>query len=479
MATVLKIPRQFAPTMGQRAAATGVKFRPGSPSTLGKKVASGLVWRFDTFDCVSDNLACFEDDFGDSGSFLDVGGHRFYIAKPFPEEVTDVLDPFCDAGSSCSKSSNLGVMVEVLALEEEGGGGPPRTACPPLERPPLPEQDPLPPERDILESAIMDLHAPLYLTADPTKITEDLEQARLALLDKAVGIKDTHQRVNSTLREYNTVQGYTPAGDGPSRARQVRQQGQDLGTELNRAAPSARSPPVIAKPTYITPTNNLRAARYISSELAGLQGEELREKQARLQELLNTTDLQQQAMEPDREASGTQRDNCLAIAGRNKSQAQQASSPNQGRAEHSRSNRAPGKSGGNHRTQHSGYHSGQPRDPAAVTSKPCNPPRPDAAEPAQGKAVAHAALAPGAGHDAQGPQPARLHVSLRVRERVDPPKDDACHWPNLLTDSKLDEEESSAGPICFGSRIRNEPFLPKFALPRDMPKYTGAVKPED
>jgi hypothetical protein len=102
--------------MGQRAAVTGVKFRPGSPSTLGDKVASGLVWRFGTFDCISDNLACFNDGFGDSGSFLDVGGHRFYVAKPFPEEVTDVLDPLCDEGSSCSESTNLGAMVEVLAL---------------------------------------------------------------------------------------------------------------------------------------------------------------------------------------------------------------------------------------------------------------------------------------------------------------------------------------------------------------------------
>jgi hypothetical protein len=91
--------------MGQRAAATGVKFRSGSRSTLGEKVTPSLVWRFGTFDCVSDNLACFEDDFGDSGSFLDVGGHHFCIAKPFPEEVTDVLDPLCDVGSSCSESN--------------------------------------------------------------------------------------------------------------------------------------------------------------------------------------------------------------------------------------------------------------------------------------------------------------------------------------------------------------------------------------
>jgi hypothetical protein len=86
--------------VGQRAAATGVKFQLGSPSTLSEKVASGLVWRFGTFDCVSDNLAYFKDGIGDSGTFLDVGGHRFYIAMPFPKEVTDVLDPLCDASSS-------------------------------------------------------------------------------------------------------------------------------------------------------------------------------------------------------------------------------------------------------------------------------------------------------------------------------------------------------------------------------------------
>jgi hypothetical protein len=102
--------------VGQHAAATGVKFRLGPSLTLGEKVASGLVWRFGTFDCVSNNLACFMDGFGDSGSFLNVGSHRFYVAKPFPEEVTDVLDPLSDRGSSCSESSNLGAMVEVMAL---------------------------------------------------------------------------------------------------------------------------------------------------------------------------------------------------------------------------------------------------------------------------------------------------------------------------------------------------------------------------
>jgi hypothetical protein len=268
--------------MGQRAAATRVKFRPGSPSTLGKKVASSLVWRFGTFDCISDNLACFKDGLGDSGSFLDVGSHRFYVAKPFPEEVTDVLDPLYDIGLDCSESSDLCAMVEVLALEEDGGGNLPRTARPPLKCPHLREQDLPPPERDVLDSTITNLRAPLDITADPAKLTEDLERTCLTLLKEAIGVEDTRRRILSTLHEYNTAQGYMPAGDGPSRAGEVHQRGRELGAELNQAAPSAKLPPVIAKPTYSTPTKNIRAAHYITSELAGLQGEDLWEKQARL-----------------------------------------------------------------------------------------------------------------------------------------------------------------------------------------------------
>jgi hypothetical protein len=79
---------------------TGVKFRPGPSSALGEKVASGLVWSSGTFDCISDNLACFKNGFGNSGSFLDIGSHCFYVTKPFPEEVTDVFDPLSDGGSS-------------------------------------------------------------------------------------------------------------------------------------------------------------------------------------------------------------------------------------------------------------------------------------------------------------------------------------------------------------------------------------------
>jgi hypothetical protein len=288
--------------VGQSTAASGVKFRPG-PS--GEKVASGLVWRFDTFDCIDDNLAYFKNGLGDDDSFLDVSSHRFYVAKPFSEEVTNVLDPLCDADSEDGKSSNFCSMVEVLALEEDGGGGPSCSARPPLERSPPPEHGLPPPERHVLDAAITDLRAPLDISADPVKVSEDLERMRLNLLKEAVDVDDTRRRILSTNNEYNVAHGFTPAGDGPSRAGQVRQRGRELGTELNQAAPSANLPSIINKPTYSTPTKNLRAAHYITSKLDGLQGEDLREKQARIQELLNAADLQQQAMEPCGEASGT------------------------------------------------------------------------------------------------------------------------------------------------------------------------------
>jgi hypothetical protein len=157
--------------------------------------------------------------------------------------------------------------------------------------------------------------APLDLTADPVKISEDLERTRRNLLKEAVDVDDTRWRVLSTINEYNVAHGFTPAGDGPSRAGQVRQRGRELGAELNQAAPSAKLPAIINKPTYSTPTKNFRAARYITSELDGLQGKDLREKQARIQELLNAVDLQQQAMEPHGEASGTRYENRIVVAG--------------------------------------------------------------------------------------------------------------------------------------------------------------------
>jgi hypothetical protein len=86
-----------------------VKFRPGSPSTLGEKVDIGLVLRFGIINCINDNLNCFEDGFSDNGSFLDVGGHRFYVTvtKPFLEEVTDVSTLSVTQAQAVAKAATL------------------------------------------------------------------------------------------------------------------------------------------------------------------------------------------------------------------------------------------------------------------------------------------------------------------------------------------------------------------------------------
>jgi hypothetical protein len=115
-------------------------------------------------------LACFKDGFGDSGSFLDVGGHRFYVAKPFPEEATDVLDPLRDGGSSCGKSCDFGAMVEVMALGDKEGGNSLCSARPPLERLPLQEQNAPLLEQDTSDIAVVDLRTPLDHVIAPPRL---------------------------------------------------------------------------------------------------------------------------------------------------------------------------------------------------------------------------------------------------------------------------------------------------------------------
>src|ERR1041384_3374258 len=58
-------------------------------------------------------------------------------------------------------------------------------------------------------------------------------------------------------------------------------------------------------------------------------------------------------------------------------------------------------------------------------------------------------------------------------------QNDARHRIELLEKEAQEDEEGEAGPSCFGYRIRTEKFPKAFTLPRDTPKYNGAVKPED
>jgi hypothetical protein len=202
---------------------------------LGEKVASGLVWRFGTFDCVSDNLAYFKNGLGNSGSFLDVGSHRFYVAKPFPEEVTDVFDPLSDGGSSCSESNNLGTMVEVMALGEEEGGDSPRPERPSPKRLLPQAQDAPLPEQDAPDVSVVDLRAPLNRVIDPARVADALERTRLILLSRVAGEEAGRRHMSTTLREF-----YDAHGDAPDEL--VHGQQRDNGLDAMGPSQVQRSP---------------------------------------------------------------------------------------------------------------------------------------------------------------------------------------------------------------------------------------------
>jgi hypothetical protein len=133
-------------------------------------VASGLIPRFSTLDCITDSLACFKNRFIGYCSIISFGEHRFYVVvpEPFPNEVANVSDPLFDKESYCSDSTDIGAMVEVMALGDEDGGDLPHTARWPLKRQPQREANaPPPPTQDMLDLAIQDLRAPLNLIVDP------------------------------------------------------------------------------------------------------------------------------------------------------------------------------------------------------------------------------------------------------------------------------------------------------------------------
>ena len=45
--------------------------------------------------------------------------------------------------------------------------------------------------------------------------------------------------------------------------------------------------------------------------------------------------------------------------------------------------------------------------------------------------------------------------------------------------SEVIEEEAPQGPACFAARIRREPPMPNFQLPRGTKRYDGSTRPED
>jgi hypothetical protein len=192
MAYAVIDPRHLAPTVGPSASAAGVFFRTGLLLPSGERVASGLVWRLGSLDCVSDNAGCFADmPFPAGGNVITFGTHRIYVAtvapQRYPCHVRSCTSPPRGAGVG-SSATGTGIAQEVMTTGDnttkttrvrgpqlehsgdvDGGSGP----------------GPPPPPPSKLEAARAKLHTPLAAGADPSALETELEAHRLLLLQQA------------------------------------------------------------------------------------------------------------------------------------------------------------------------------------------------------------------------------------------------------------------------------------------------------
>ncbi|KAK1613717.1 hypothetical protein QYE76_019234 [Lolium multiflorum] len=274
MAYAVTIPRHLAPTVGPSASSAGVFIRTGLTITTGERVASGLIWRFGSLNCVSDNAGCFADrPFPAGGSVISFGGFDVYVATVapprYPRQVLRCASPPPRAGSSAPAGP---AVVQVMMAGEELPTKNPRMRGPNLERNIDPNASGSGPKAPPPPSRLDAVRAKLS-----TPLTPELAAAK--------------RQMEITQREYNRAHGLTPGGDEPSRAGHIRRRGRDLGAEIARdGAPSPA--PSAELPVYNTPDKNMRAAEAAAEELNRLEGEELRRQTRRVTELLNAANRQ-------------------------------------------------------------------------------------------------------------------------------------------------------------------------------------------
>ena len=116
---------------------------------------------------------------------------------------------------------------------------------------------PPPPSR--LEEARAKLSTPLTAGADPTTIGPDLEAHRQFLLKQAEEVAAAKRQLEITRREFDRAHGFTPAGNDPSRAGQIRRRGGGLGAEIDRDGTDSLAPSMGYRPT--TPPTRTCAQR--------------------------------------------------------------------------------------------------------------------------------------------------------------------------------------------------------------------------
>jgi hypothetical protein len=111
------------------------------------------------------------------------------------------------------------------------------------------------------------LSSPLTAGGDPATIEADLEEHRQLLLRQAEELATAKRQLEITRREYDRAHGFTPGGDNPSRAGQIRRRGGGLAAEIDRDGAEAPAP-FVELPFYNTPDKNMRAAEAAAEELS-------------------------------------------------------------------------------------------------------------------------------------------------------------------------------------------------------------------
>ncbi|KAK1649207.1 hypothetical protein QYE76_067012 [Lolium multiflorum] len=430
MAYAVTIPRHLVPTVGPSSSSAGVFIRTGLTITTGERVASGLIWRFGSLDCVSDNAGCFADrPFPAGGSIITFGGHDVYVATVapprYPHQILCCASPPLGAGASHNAASPC-IVQEVMETGDDAGDKSTRIRGPVLERTAAAgtsdsgPKAPPPPSR--LDEVRAKLSSPVTAGANPTTIEADLEAHRRLLLMQAEELATAKRQLEITQREYNRAHGLTPGGDNPSRAGQIRRRGGGLGAEIDRDGAEARLL-LRSCPSTTPPTRTCSRLKPPQKSCAALKAKSYTARRGR--------DGPRDTAESASPAPSLHRD----------SRATHASS--------SRTSRLPSGHSGRSGPPPSRNHEQDSEQPAQR-----RPHRP-APEASSHRQPAHSRLGP-------------CIEPADARDRLD-----------RLVESRIAEEEGPAGPKCFGPRILNEPMIDGFQLPRDTPKYDGTGKSED
>ncbi|KAK1651505.1 hypothetical protein QYE76_069310 [Lolium multiflorum] len=421
----MTIPRHLAPTVGPSASAAGVFIRTGLTTTTGERVASGLIWRFGSLDCVSDNAGCFADrPFPAGGNIISFGGFDVYVATVapprYPREIVRCASPPPGAGASLTTTGPC-IMQEVMATATTPAASPRASAVPSWRTQQGCRRVRLGPKGPSTTVPLGRSPAKLSSpTAErippPSRRTGDapppLLMRKSCLLQSGMEITQREQPRH----------GFTPAGDNPSRP----------ATSAGGEAAGRRDRP---------------GRRRIAGSIHG------------------ATRLQHPRQEHARGASRRRR-----AASKAKSYAARpAGNDRDGPRDTAESaSPAPSRHRDSRNTHASSSRTSRPPSGNSGRSRPPSSRR-DEEEYERPSTIKHRAAPEASGQR----QPARS----RLGPRVEPT--DARDRLDRLVESRIAEEEGPAGPKCFGPRILNEPMIDGFQLPRDTPKYDGTAKPED